>query len=282
MTKIIQENERIRQRDDGEEEINGGEDRSFASESAPWVGAELAWRNRFLPPPHEDIDQYPSVVEHDVPSDEPPPPMTEVEFETILSSLAPPPVRALVPQSSASRWPTSPLNVLSYVIVVAVAMLFGWVIVDTPGATDTRGAVEIRPLSGADAKSRLFTSDATFIDNRVVDEVRRDDAASVSKEKSEAETVMPLLPLQALSDADVATTMTNLDPKIKRCRKRLSGPVTVELRISGNTGRVVSAELLEYEKVGGAAARCVAKVLRRARFPRFASGHTTIQYTFQL
>jgi hypothetical protein len=163
-------------------------DRPFP-EDAPWVGAELAWRNSFLPPPHEDIHQYPPLVTSDAIADEERLSMSDVEFETVLSSLAPPPIPELRPTASPSRWPTSPLRNLSYIVVGAAVGVLGWVIVDTRGAVQTPLSAEITPGASGNSAHYLYIGDATVVDDETTDQCTCEADPWDSQEMWKVETV---------------------------------------------------------------------------------------------
>jgi len=101
--------------------------KTFASETAPWVGAEQAWRQSILPPPHEEWVNYPEHASAAAASqgrrDTGPktPLLTDEEIATVLTSLPPPhepeaPKRTVLPQ------------LLKYAAVAAFTAVSAWAI----------------------------------------------------------------------------------------------------------------------------------------------------------
>ena len=98
------------------EELNPYRDGlTFAPPSAPWVGAERAWRSGIVPLPHEEWVNYKTRIDLDdaLPKDDLT--LTDIEVATVLSTL-PPPSAAAKPATSK---PAS--QVLKYAAIVAFA-----------------------------------------------------------------------------------------------------------------------------------------------------------------
>ncbi len=73
-----------------------------------------------------------------------------------------------------------------------------------------------------------------------------------------------------LSPSDIRTEMNRHIPKIKKCgrKHRATGMVRMRLKITGADGRVQSVKILGAF-AGKPVARCVIRIVRWARFPRF-------------
>jgi hypothetical protein len=85
-----------------------------------------------------------------------------------------------------------------------------------------------------------------------------------------------------LSEESIRHTMANIAPEVRKCRKHISGRVLVELVISGETGRVISAKAVDQGEVGATAGRCAARAVALAKFPKFDRSRLTIRYPFDI
>ena len=97
------------------EELNPYRDGlTFAPSTAPWVGAEQAWRSGTVPPPHEDWVNYKTRIDSSdtQPSDDLT--LTDIEVAAVLSTLPPP---ASSEQPSTAKGGASQL--LKYAAVAA-------------------------------------------------------------------------------------------------------------------------------------------------------------------
>ena len=220
-----------------------------ATRDAPWVGAETAWRNSFLPPPSDSADAQPSLVYGGTTIDETAETITEEEFETILSSLAPPPVPELRPWSALSRGATSALKRFSYVSVAVVVMILGWALVDTHGASDTRGAVKITPGMDIDFKSSVFTGDLTFYDDvKQEGETLFDEDISSGADDAESETVDTGNIMVSIPEHDVYFPGT-LKINALQCRVPSEGNTANPCRDARDSNKT-AVEFIEETKIG--------------------------------
>lgn len=83
------------------------------------------------------------------------------------------------------------------------------------------------------------------------------------------------------SKQDIAKAVSVLFPAVQGCAQGKSGMAVVDLVVR-NDGRVVSAEVSGHPFEGTAAARCIAGVIRRARFPRFAKPSFRVRYPLSI
>jgi len=101
---------------------------TFAPPSAPWVGAEKAWRSGIVPPPHEDWPQYAKRIdkkgglEDDLT-------LTDVEVATVLSTL-PPPAGA----NANDKVPASSSHLFKYAAVAALTAVTAWAVISASRA----------------------------------------------------------------------------------------------------------------------------------------------------
>jgi hypothetical protein len=86
----------------------------------------------------------------------------------------------------------------------------------------------------------------------------------------------PALPSE-LSREQVMAAMLKITPAVNECFGRTHGKVTATFSVVGKTGRVVGARVTGHAgKVGS----CIARVVRRARFPKFAGHRLKVTYPF--
>jgi hypothetical protein len=110
----------------------------FASKEAPWVGAEQAWRNGIVPPPHEEASAY---LKQPMINDYRGLELTENELETVLSSLPPAPNT-----STRLSWV---FRLLPYTAATGVLVGTIWM---APRSRDaTRDAADPTPVKAATA-----------------------------------------------------------------------------------------------------------------------------------
>ncbi len=77
------------------------------------------------------------------------------------------------------------------------------------------------------------------------------------------------------SRAQVLAAMGRIQPAVKACFPGSRGTVTVDIKVEGRTGRVASAQASGQT---GAVGSCVARAVRRAKFPRFTDDSLSIRY----
>lgn len=86
----------------------------------------------------------------------------------------------------------------------------------------------------------------------------------------------PTLP-EALTRAQVIAAMRKITPAVDACFGNTYGKANVTFSVVGKTGRVVGARVTgKTGKVGS----CIARSVRRARFPKFAKPRIEISYPF--
>jgi hypothetical protein len=94
--------------------------------------------------------------------------------------------------------------------------------------------------------------------------------------KRSAEPPAPALP-EALTRAQVIVAMRKVTPAVHACFPSKQGKAKVTFAVVGKTGRVVDARVTgKTGKVGS----CIARSVRRARFPKFAKPRLEISYPF--
>jgi hypothetical protein len=77
------------------------------------------------------------------------------------------------------------------------------------------------------------------------------------------------------SRAQVLAAMGRVQPAVKACFAGNRGTVVVDIRVEGRTGRVASAQASGQT---GAVGSCVARAVRKAKFPRFTDDSLSIRY----
>ncbi len=98
---------------------------TFADASAPWVGAEQAWRQGIVPPPHKDWVNYRFSIERTETSVEDLA-LTDEEVTTVLSSLPPPPPPNT--RDTIASVKRHPLEFVKYIAVSVIAIAIIWVV----------------------------------------------------------------------------------------------------------------------------------------------------------
>lgn len=78
---------------------------------------------------------------------------------------------------------------------------------------------------------------------------------------------------------DVIKAMNGVKDAVSACAKGASGVAFANITVAGSTGRVKSAEI---EGQTGAVGSCIARAVRKARFPKFKSNTFQIKYPFRL
>ena len=99
---------------------------TFASDDAPWVGAEQRWRSGIVPPPHEEASGYLELLQKVNDEETQGLTLTMNELETVLSSLPPAPVPPR--KSFGAIRGTTGARLLSYTLVAGLAMIVTWAI----------------------------------------------------------------------------------------------------------------------------------------------------------
>jgi hypothetical protein len=130
---------------DSVNELRDGE--TFAATSAPWVGAEKAWRQGIVPPPHEDWIHYKTKLD---PNDLPKSAgedleLTDLDVATVLSSLPPPPAKA-----DAEAKTDETVQFLKYAAVAVFTGAAMWAVFSVVHQEDSR-SVNASPNATAQA-----------------------------------------------------------------------------------------------------------------------------------
>jgi len=91
-------------------------------------------------------------------------------------------------------------------------------------------------------------------------------------------------PLPALPQKDeIVRTMDRLASDVVRCRAgEMSGRIVLELVVSGETGKVLSAKTVDDTFKGTSTGRCAAKVVSDAQFSMFERPRLTIRYPYDI
>jgi len=84
-----------------------------------------------------------------------------------------------------------------------------------------------------------------------------------------------------LSRSQVQAGMRAVKPAVERCGKGTPGTAMVTVSIAGATGRVTNATV-GGQFAGTSVGSCVARAVRRARFPKFKRSKLTISYPFRV
>ena len=83
---------------------------------------------------------------------------------------------------------------------------------------------------------------------------------------------------QTPTRSDVIGAMARIKPAVQACFGESHGVAKVSFFVRGKTGRVTTARV---QGVIGKAGSCIARAVRRARFPKFAKDRIEISYPFQ-
>lgn len=344
-----------------EEETNVLRDgETFASTAAPWVGAEKAWRNGIVPPPHEDWIHYRTTLSPEELSSKPALhdedlTLTDLEIATVLSSLPPPPSKEEV--TISNNWGG---QLLKYAAVATFTAAAAWVIfsvmqrgessTNTPVSSKTRelvpatqyllgenstsavdnSASTTSPISSASAalhvptkarpsvfakprtKSRAGLASAVTsktvspdeaamvessqdlevafgLSNPYVEEVPSSENVMLG-EKTAPRPTPEVAPKGADSDGlmttlsreTVKSVMSSIAFEIAKCKGTRTGRLTVELTVSGATGRVTNAETTFGGYQSSPEGYCAARAVKLAKFPKFQDKSLTVKYPFDL
>jgi len=82
---------------------------------------------------------------------------------------------------------------------------------------------------------------------------------------------------QHLERAQVIAALAQVRPAVLACFGATSGTAEVKVTVVGNSGRVTTAQVRGQ---GGPIGSCIAREVRRARFPQFADASLVISYPF--
>jgi len=90
-------------------------------------------------------------------------------------------------------------------------------------------------------------------------------------------TALPAIPTRE----QVVRALRPLEADVRRCAEGHYGVASVRIAVHP-TGRVTTATVTGGSVTGTPAGSCIARTLRRARFPRFTQPRFVVQYPFQL
>jgi hypothetical protein len=106
---------------------------------------------------------------------------------------------------------------------------------------------------------------------------------AVSQSKPVATTVpVPSTTPEVPSRAQVLKAMSAVGPTVKKCGGGSGGKIKMEMAISGETGRVVSAQPIGSEHAGTSTGICATRAVSLAKFPKFQKRILVIKYPFEL
>lgn len=91
----------------------------------------------------------------------------------------------------------------------------------------------------------------------------------------------PQLPQMPGRD-EVQSAMQSVAARVSNCGSGQSGKMIVKITISGATGQVISAQVVDDVYQGTEAGMCAAREIRRVRLPRFQKESLVIRYPFEL
>ncbi len=101
--------------------------------------------------------------------------------------------------------------------------------------------------------------------------------AEARKTSKPAEPAGPKLPSKPSRD-DVLRTLRKVQPAVQECAKGQSGVAMADIVVA-SSGRVKNVRVT---RVKGAVAGCVARAVRKARFPKFSSPEFSVSFPFRL
>jgi len=124
---------------------------TFAPPSAPWVGAEKAWRAGIVPPPHEEWLQYEKRLQKKTGLDDDLT-LTDVEVATVLSTLPPP------ASANADKKAPASSHLFRYAAVAALTAVTAWAVISASRAarnTSTAFPDTVTPAAAFESASML-------------------------------------------------------------------------------------------------------------------------------
>jgi predicted RNA-binding Zn-ribbon protein involved in translation (DUF1610 family) len=98
--------------------------------------------------------------------------------------------------------------------------------------------------------------------------------------EKQAEAVDPSLP-ESPSAAQIKTVMSGLSSRVRNCSDGATGTITVDVTVSGPTGRVTAATVTG-QFTGTPVGSCAARLVRSARFPQFRQPSFSFRYPFPI
>ena len=148
-----------------------------------------------------------------------------------------------------------------------------------------------RKSSGSSSSSAKKAADTALLDEvetkkpskpsgpRTLDDLL-DGALSGKKKKKKAAAPAPSSNLpKTPSRNDVISALKGVKGAVAACGKGQSGIATVQVTVAGSTGRVTNAQV---SGVTGPPGSCIAKAVRKAKFPKFQQKVFKVKYPFKL
>ena len=269
----------------GSSRVRFAEDGSIVVDEAPWEGDEVTWRSSLFQYSEDRSMRGPRSVFPRVDESKKQITMSETAFDTVIASLKPRRIKrrhntVLRP----ARWPTLTFGRAPYAMIVALTMLVSWVVVDSTGVRNTQGAVDLQSFDMMYREPILIANDIIVFSETTSAFDSQGDTASIVVEPDERDD-------RALEENDVSTlkktvstqwvtaAMAPLKQKMRRCGNQLGGPVKIEIEITGETGRVVSAKPVGEHDANSSSIACMMAVLKNAKMPISEPGHLTFIYT---
>ena len=143
---------------------------------------------------------------------------------------------------------------------------------DTAASAARSGAVAQKPAASASAPTAVTRAAPAPAQAPKPTPVRR--ARRAARARPAAPT--PTLPSQ-LTREQVIAAMRKVTPAARACFGASHGAATVKFSVVGKTGRVVGARVTgQTGKIGS----CIARSVRRARFPKFEKRRLEVSYPF--
>lgn len=200
---------------------------TFASDAAPWVGAEQRWRSGIVPPPHEDAAQYLDLMRKVTSEEQEGLTLTMDELDTVLSTLPPAPVSA--GGRGAVRRRTS-LRLLGYAMVAGIAMVFTWVVVGMRGADNSAksSSAEGGRSDGAPTQLHAAASPIAADLNVVCPTVVGEDACEKGSEDEEVVSERQLVSEPTVASVEAKAPVAPAPAAVKRSRSAKSSPTKVD------------------------------------------------------
>ena len=82
--------------------------------------------------------------------------------------------------------------------------------------------------------------------------------------------------------AEVKNAMAVIAPRIKKCGQGQGGRIRIKMAVSGATGRVVNAQVMDDDWMGTPIAICAMGEARLAKFSKFSEQMLIIKYPFNI
>lgn len=134
------------------------------------------------------------------------------------------------------------------------------------------------PAIAAPATAAAAATEPTATAPAAVQAEQATAAATDSKSSARKSTRRAKKPIDKPSRAQVIAAMTRVQPAVKACFGGTHGVATAEMKIKGDSGRVSSVDVSGQP---GSIGSCIARAVRKARFPEFTDDSISIRYPMQ-